>query len=69
MCVCDSVNLVISAIHCYAVKGRVMIKRREVESSLSTILLCCYTHDVLVHCPAESQNVICCMFDSILTFC
>jgi len=63
MLMCESLNIIISRRHCWAFKLKTIIKRSEVENSLSCSLLCCM-HDVLVCCPAEKKFVICEVFDS-----
>ena len=57
----DSPNIIVSAVHCFVVKGRTLIKENEVESLCSGSLTMLH---VPVHCPDERQNVICNMFDN-----
>ena len=60
---CESPDLIITGLHCWAIKLKVVIKRSEVESLLPCSLT--VLHDnVPVCCPAENKIVISDVFDS-----
>jgi len=60
MLMCESLNPIISGLHCWAVKLKVIIKRREVEC----LIPCSLTALHAVRCPVESKIIISNLFDS-----
>ena len=56
MPMCEPLNLIISRLHCWAVKLKAAIKRSEVRVRFPAVWQCCM-HDMSVCCPVEKENL------------